>query len=287
MNLNTEICKSFNAKAHGYEQAAKVQREIGERLFERLGYLKMQPQYVLDLGCGPGQFSQRLKKRYPKATIVGIDLAKQMLEMAQKKQGILHKWPLVQCHMANLPFASGTFDLIFANQVVHWASSLPLLWRELNRVMRQDGCLMFSTLGPDTFVELRQLNSHAHVNAFADMHDIGDDLLSEQFLDPVVDMERLTAHFDSATSLFSSLKEQGVKNINPLRHGGLTGKSYWKKFIQSIESLQTPQGKIPLTYEVIYGQAWKGANRCIDSGTETFISVSQLRESFSKIKLGL
>ena len=62
MNVKTEICKTFNTHAPQYEQVAKIQHEIGERLFERLHYLKIQPRYILDLGCGPGVFSQRLKK---------------------------------------------------------------------------------------------------------------------------------------------------------------------------------------------------------------------------------
>jgi malonyl-CoA O-methyltransferase len=53
MNVKTEICKTFNMHAQEYEHAAKIQQEIGERLFERLHYLKIKPRYVLDLGCGP------------------------------------------------------------------------------------------------------------------------------------------------------------------------------------------------------------------------------------------
>lgn len=281
MNVKTEICKTFNRHAPQYEQVAKIQYEIGARLFERLDYLKIKPRYILDIGCGPGVFSQQLKKYYPGAHVVGFDLAYSMLKQAKAKQGWLKKWPLVAGDMTTMPFASGTFDLVFANQVVHWAPSLPGVMGEINRVMNAGGCLMFSTLGPDTFCELRQawanINHHAHTNDFIDMHDIGDILLGERFLDPVVDMEILMAHYSTLADLLHALKAQGVRNINSKRNPGLTGRQSWKHFEENFSTLRTEQGKFPLTYEVVYGHAWKGEQRRFGKGTETLIPVSELK----------
>ena len=284
MSVKTEICNAFNAHACDYEQAATIQREIGERLFERLDYLKIKPRYVLDLGCGPGYFSERLKKYYPQAQIIGFDLAYGMLSQARMKQGWFKTWPLVNGDMTHMPFASGLFDLVFANQVIHWADSIPRVFGELNRVMNANGCFMFTTLGPDTFCELRQawsaVDHHAHVNDFIDMHDVGDYLLAEHFLDPVVDMERLTAHYSTLPQLVRSLKLQGVRNIHAARQTGLTGKGLWRGFEQAYTALCTGQGKYPLTYEVVYGHAWKGEQRRTGKGTETTISVEQLRKTY-------
>lgn len=281
MNVNNEICKTFNLHAPEYEKAAKIQYEIGERLFERLNYLKIKPRYILDLGCGPGSFSKRLKKHYPQAHVIGLDLAYSMLQQAKIKQSWLNKWPLIVGDMTSLPFEAGVFDLIFANQVIHWSPSLLGVMSELNRVMNSDGCLMFSTLGPDTFMELRQawatINSYAHTNDFIDMHDIGDALLAQHFLDPVVDMEMLTAHYSTLPQLLKALKAQGVRNINNKRNPGLTGKLSWRNFEKFFSTFCTEQGKFPLTYEVVYGHAWKGQQRCIEKGTETLIPVAQLR----------
>lgn len=286
MNVKTEICKAFNAHAGHYEQSAKIQHEIGIRLFERLEYLKIKPRYILDLGCGPGYFSKQLKKYYPNASVVGFDLAHAMLKQAKAKQGLWQKWPLVLGDMTSMPFASDLFDLVFANQVIHWSPSLPSLMGELNRVMHAQGCLMFSTLGPDTFYELRHawasIDNYAHVNEFMDMHDIGDCLLAEHFLDPVVDMEMLKAHYSSFTQLVQTLKDQGVRNVNALRNPGLTGKQSWENFKHSLTKFCTPEGKFPLTYEVIYGHAWKGEQRRTKHGVETTISIEQLRKQLTK-----
>lgn len=281
MKLNVNVCNSFNKSAAEYHQAAVVQREIGERLFERLIYLKIKPQFVLDLGCGPGYFSKQLKKYYKNATIVSFDCAHGMLKETKKLQGFLQKWPLVCGDMAALPFATGVFDLVFSNQVIHWAEALPPVARELNRVMKPDGCLMFSTLGPDTFVELRQawsgIDTYGHANEFSDLHNIGDTLLAESFMGPVLDMEYLTAHFSSVEQLLSALKTQGVKNINASRNKGLTGKGSWRRFEDTMSSFKTDTGKFPLTYEVVYGHAWKGMQQRMERGIETRVSIAQLK----------
>ncbi|MDI9819093.1 MULTISPECIES: malonyl-ACP O-methyltransferase BioC [unclassified Legionella] len=281
MNSTTEICNTFNKHAAEYEQAAKVQHEIGERLFERLYYLKIKPRYVLDLGCGTGLFISKLKKLYPQAEVVGVDLACAMLREAKKKQGWRRKWPLINADMGQLPFPSGLFDLIFTNQVVHW-SSMESVFREINRVMNRQGCLMFSTLGPDTFKELKQAwleaDHYAHTNEFMDMHDIGDCLLREYFIDPVVDMEILAVHYSDLKQLLISLKAQGVRNINRKRNEGLTGKQSWQAFEKAYQTLCT-NDKYPLTYEVIYGHAWKGEQQRLEQGIETLIPLSQIQRT--------
>lgn len=280
MAVKNEISKAFNKHATEYELAAKVQQEIGERLIERLHYLKIAPKRILDLGCGPGRFSRELSLLFPKAQIFGLDLAQNMLVQAKKKQSWRCKWSLVAADMKSMPFATGIFDLVFANQVVHWGNPLAQVFRELNRVMNVNGCLMFTTLGPDTFKELKQAwsgaNQYAHVNEFVDMHDIGDCLMAEHFLEPVMDMELLSVHYQTLPKLIKSLKSQGVRNINPQRNQGLTGKASWQQFEKHYATLQTDEGKFPLTYEVVYGHAWKGEQRKTGSGIETLIPVSQI-----------
>ncbi|MBL7480246.1 malonyl-ACP O-methyltransferase BioC [Legionella bononiensis] len=281
MAVKNEISKAFSKHAEEYERAAKVQQEIGERLFERLHYLKIAPQRILDLGCGPGSFSRELSLFYPKAQIIGLDLVPGMLALARKKQTWRRKWSLVAADMQHMPFATGMFDLVFTNQVIHWANPMAQVFREINRVMNVNGCLMFTTLGPDTFKELKMAwsgaNHYAHVNEFSDMHDIGDSLMAEHFLDPVMDMELLSVHYETLPKLISALRAQGVRNINPERNHGLTGRTAWQQFEKNYSGLIADNGKYPLTYEVVYGHAWKGEQRKTDKGIETIIPVSQIR----------
>lgn len=284
MTVTNELCNAFNNQAANYEKSAIIQQEIGDRLFERLHYLNIKPRYVLDLGCGTGVFFKRLKKHYPGAHIVGLDLAFSMLKQTNAKQGWLRKTgSLVNADMSVLPFSNGVFDVIFSNQVMHWAPNFQALVGELNRVMAVEGCLMFSTLGPNTFMELRQawagVDAYQHTNDFMDMHDLGDYLLAEQFVDPVVDAETLTAHYSSPQALVRSLKAQGVRNLNPARPSGLMGKAAWQRFEEAMRAGTVSEGKFPLTYEVVYGHAWKGNQRRLSQGTETRISVDQLKKT--------
>lgn len=280
MNGKKEISKAFSKQARDYEQAAKVQQEIGSRLFERLQYLKISPQRILDLGCGPGTYTKELALMYPDAHIVGVDLAQGMLLQAQTKLEIEHQCSLISADAHHLPFNSGSFDLVFSNQVVHWLYPLNLVFRELNRVMNVNACLMFSTLGPDTFNELKyawqDVDAFAHTNDFLDMHDVGDALMAEYFVEPVMDMEPLAIHYASLNDLVHSLKVQGVKNTNNRRNPGLTGKRNWAQFCNNYEQLKTENGKYPLSYEVVYGHAWKGVKRNTSGGVETLIPVSKI-----------
>ncbi|MBP6917899.1 MAG: malonyl-ACP O-methyltransferase BioC [Legionellaceae bacterium] len=278
-----EIGQSFNAHAGEYEAEAQVQLEIGQRLFERLDYLKMSPRTILDIGCGPGTFLTQLAKRYPKAEIVALDIAHSMLSIAKAKQTTTDSWHIINADMHQMPFANDQFDLIFSNQVLHWTHSLPAVLGEWQRILRPDGCLLFSTLGPDTFQELRQafqqVDAHAHVNTFYDMHHVGDCLLKQAFADPVVDMEVISAHYDSLKSMLGNIKSQGVKNIHEKRKSGLMGKDAWRKFEEFMALTQTLTHKYPLTYEVVYGHAWKSAHQRVHHGGETTISIAELKAS--------
>lgn len=264
MNEITELCNAAD-----YARSTKVQQEIGERLFERLHFLKIKPRYILDLGCGSGAFSYELKKHYPQALIVGLDFVFAWLKQAKSKQRLWLKWPLVNANITALPFPDGLFDLVFANQVLHRAHPLSAVIGELSRVMSTEGCLMFSTLGPDTFCEVREaLSPDICFNVFPDMHDVGDCLLAEYFLDPVVDMEMLMAHYACLPNLLDSLKIQGMQPIDPT-----------PTFEQAMTRGCTAEGKYLLTYEVVYGHAWKGTRRRTDKGVETLISVAALKAS--------
>ena len=141
---------------------------------------------------------------------------------------------------------------------------------------------MFSTLGPDTFKELRQawacVDNFAHVMSFIDMHDIGDELLRQGFSDPVIDMEHLQLHYPNLEALIAGLKRQGVRNINASRNPGLTGAGNWLKFKQEIEKCVTADFKYPLTYEVVYGHGWKLDRQINYADGKTAIPVSQIKK---------
>jgi len=280
MPLNKSVCKAYNRCAPQYETFAVVQRVIGERLLERLDYLNVEPQRILDVGCGTGFFMAALKARYPNAMVVGFDLAFAMLKEARQA---LRTMDLVGGQLQALPFADGAFDLIFSNQVIHWAYPLDGIFAEMKRVLSPSGCLFFSTLGPDSLKEIRDIwagiDTHLHVNDFVDMHEVGDALVRAKLADPVVDMEKITLHYRERAAMLYALKQQGSRNINARRSKSMTGKMKWRTFEAAIDHIITTQGVFPLTYEVVYGHAWQAlvqTSSVSDSG-DVYIPVSMLR----------
>ncbi len=277
MKAKTQISKSFSRSAEHYEKNAFVQREIGERMMERLAYLTMKPRLILDLGAGTGLFTEKLSKLYPNALVVASDISLTMLHQAQNKPSLLTQGGLIQADFMQLPFEDAIFDLIFSNQVIHWASNMRGLFKELHRVLKPSGCFFFSTLGPSTFKELngawRIADPFAHTHAFLDMHEVGDALLSEAFLDPVIDREDLSVHFSSIHALLRSLKAQGVCNVNPKRNGGLTTPAVFKRFEAAFGSYLTEAGEAPLTYEIVQGHAWKGQSHHSTRGHEVLMTI--------------
>lgn len=266
------VRRSFGAAASTYDDNAFLQREIADRLFERLDYIKLTPDRALDLGSGTGYATRKLRERYAKSDIVSLDLA---LPMLQVSRGKLPQTPLLErlfsylsdrpstdfiCADAeSLPFASESVDLILSSLTLQWCD-LEVVAREVARVLKPNGLFMFTTFGPDTLKELRaafrSVDDKPHVNDFVDMHDIGDILAAVGFADPVMDQETITLTYSDLKTMLRELKGIGAHNVLPGRETGLMGKTSWLKLQAAYEQYRADQ-RLPATYEVVYGHAWK------------------------------
>ena len=275
------VRRGFARAAATYDSAAALQREIGSRMAQRLDYVKLSPATIFDAGCGTGEAVGELAVRYPGARIVAFDVALPMLEAARRRTQIrrslmkrlLHPLrrtaddarPAFVCADINaLPFRGVSADLVWSNLALQWVNDLPRAFAEFRRVLQVGGLLSFTTLGPDTLRELRRaftgLDESTHVNRFVDMHDIGDTLVHAGFADPVMDMEYVTLTFDSPQALLAELKSLGATNRTRGRARGLMGRGRFNRVLKALEGLRR-DGRIPATYEVVYGHAWKGEPR--------------------------
>lgn len=252
--------RAFERAAPGYDAAALLQREIADRLLERLDYCRLKPRRVLDLGTGTGYAVKALQGRYRKARIIALDFAHAMLLQARRR-GTWRRAPLCLCADAErLPLADGAVDLILSNATIQWCNDLDATFAECLRVLSPGGLLMFSTFGPDTLQELRRawsmVDGHTHVSPFADMHDLGDGLVRARFTDPVMDVERLTVTYETLHDLMSDLKGIGARNATAQRPRGLTGPARLAAVQAAYERNRRPDGRLPASFEVVYGQAW-------------------------------
>lgn len=253
-----QMRRAFERAAPAYERAAWLQREIGARLLARLEVVKLVPTRVLDLGCGSGYCARALRKRYRKAEVIGLDIAPGMLRAARRHDGWLRRGRWVGGDAERLPFAAGSFDMVISNLSVQWCDP-DRVFQEVARVLRPGGLLMFTSFGPDTLRELRHawaaVDGAPHVHGFIDMHDLGDALVRARLAEPVMDVDRLTLTYKDVLSLLRELKDIGAHNVAHDRPRTLTGKGRFARFRAAYEA-QARDGRIPATYEVVYGQAW-------------------------------
>ncbi|MES2206320.1 MAG: malonyl-ACP O-methyltransferase BioC [Pseudomonadota bacterium] len=262
----------FSRAAQHYDEAAVIQREIADRLLEKLDILKIQPRHVLEAGCGTGYSLPSLHQRYTEADIWALDFALPMLQTARhqitQRTSLLkrllsrdrYRW--LTADLANIPLPSAKIDLLISSLALQWSSDrLPDVFAEWHRVLALQGAVFFATLGPDTLKEVREAfsridNNQSHIHRFVDMHDIGDELVHAGFADPVMEMETLTIQYSNPKQLFTDLKTLGAVNADINRPKGLMGKERWKNLLTAWESAGK-NGVWNVTYEVIYGHAWK------------------------------
>ena len=256
--------RAFERAAATYDAAAVLQNEIGGRLIERLDLIRAQPARILDLGAGTGVFTRALLRRYRRADVVALDIAAPMLRRVQGRGGWFRRPACVCADAERLPFADDSFDFIFSNLMLQWCADLESLFAGLRRVLAPGGLLLFTTFGPDTLKELRAsweaVDGDTHVNAFVDMHNVGDALVQTQWAEPVMDTERLTVTYRELQDLMLDLKHIGAHNVTVGRPRGLTGKRHLRQVTEAYERYRV-DGLLPASYEVVYGHAWSPLNK--------------------------
>ena len=260
---------AFDRAGATYEAAAVLQAQVGAELLDRLAPFQLDPALILDLGAGTGRLSAELKRRYRRSRVIALDLAPGMLRQAARHQGWLRRFDRVCADAARLPLKSASADVIFSNLMLQWCDPPDRVLAEARRVLEPNGFFAFSTFGPDTLKELRsawgEADAHTHVNRFLDMHDVGDALMRAGFSEPVLDVERLTVTYADVLSLMRDLQSIGARNVTAGRLRSLTGKGRLRRMRAGYEAFRR-DGRLPATYEVIYGAAWSGGRTAPANG---------------------
>ncbi|MBC8749940.1 malonyl-CoA O-methyltransferase [Paraburkholderia sp. WC7.3g] len=283
----------FDRRAATFDEVAFLPREIAQRMRERLDYIKVSPASVLDAGCGAGEDIPALRERFPEAPVFGADLSHGMLMRALRHDAGDTSWRrflpaslgkalgargprFAQADFSALPFTAGAFEFIWSNLALHWHSRPDLVFPEWQRVLKVSGLLMFSTLGPDTLKELRGayaeieaahgVASRRHVIDFVDMHDLGDMLVEAGFEIPVMDQETLTITYKSPESLLADVRRWGAYPFERDTHDVAHARRLRKALLAALEARRRTDGTIALTFEVIYGHAWKAVPRTTAEG---------------------
>lgn len=258
--------RRFERAARTYAGASRLEAEIGMRMLQRLDYVKLAPTRILDAGSGPAREARAICARYAGAQLVALDFSLAMLRQGPLKRGLLSRLfgrgsPRAVCAgLEALPIAGAALDLVWSNMALHWLGEPLAAFTEFHRVLRTEGLLMFSTLGPDTLKELRAAAGAARVHRFMDMHDLGDQLVAAGFSAPVMDTEVVTLTYGDADAFLAELRASGQTLALASRPRGLAGPTFRERLRRALAA-QMRDGRLPATYEVVYGHAWKAAPR--------------------------
>ncbi|MCE4554923.1 methyltransferase domain-containing protein [Roseateles cellulosilyticus] len=272
------------------QQPPWLHAEVARRMAERLPLIKLQPARVLDASPALGASGELLRRAYPQAEMLWHEADAALAERALQDRtpgwwrklrgasaGQVTSWPV-----------QPRVDMLWSNMALHANADLPDLLGAWQASVAVGGFVMFSCLGPDSFIELRRLYQRAGWDRPApewwDMHDVGDLVLKAGFADPVMDQERLRLTWATPENLLADLRALGG-NLAPSRFAGLRGRGWRRQLLEELETLRAADGRLALTVELVFGHAFKAAPR-LAVASETHVSVDDLRASLRQGREG-
>ncbi|CAM5468927.1 methyltransferase domain-containing protein [Eoetvoesiella caeni] len=293
--LNPVHVRQQFARRNPLDEAQFLYGEIAQRMLQRLGYVRIDPNTLLDAGCGAGHAIEPLRARFPNIDYTGLDFCPALLQTAaeryaarpslwQKLRNKPTRTPhFIEADLAQSGLDPSSLDLVWSNMALHWHPEPHQVLAEWRRILKTGGLVMFSCLGPGSLKEVRQALEDAGLQTatpgFVDMHDFGDLLLERGFTDPVMDQEIITLTYRSPEKLLGDLHVLGGNPATD-RKRGLAGRAWQQRLLEALEKQRHMDGTIHLSLEVAYGHAWRPASvRSRDVPGETRISVDSISRS--------
>lgn len=212
LKYKTSVAKAFDSKVIAYDRHAKLQMKCAERLAAMLP--DSAPVRILEVGCGTGFLTKLLQRRYPEAHITAIDIAGNMVGYChQKFTGFLN----VDFALADGEFfeTAERYDLIVSNLSVQWFEN-PLTGLEnLQRHLRPQGHIFYSTIGAQSFQEWQ--STLAGLN-------LPQGLVARPAYEGIIEEQKEVIRYKSAWDFLKDLKNigthqhhQGYRPLSPAR----------------------------------------------------------------------
>jgi malonyl-CoA O-methyltransferase len=266
-----------------FESHAAVLRELANRLIERLDYVKLTPEVIINLSDVANYSQSLLREKFSTAHILNILPCHSMLKYYAETSADLTLPYFIQAQNIHLPLKAASVDFIFANHLMLHPTNIAEIFSECRRLLKPNGLLLFNALGPDCLQELKQAfakqDKYQHINSFMDMHDMGDVMLACGLSDPALDTERLTISYPSVPTILHELKALGPYPIQGAKKLGLTTVRQLAALTERLAKDET--GRFPITLEVIYGLAWGSelAPRNQRQGNDVLIPVDSIKRA--------
>lgn len=268
---------------HAPASSPWLHEEVARRMEDRLQWIRLSPRAWAHWEPVRGGMGAQalLEKRYPDAACFVVEPLPQREKVASRQlaKPWWRRWMGPAVHVS--PAApKGGMQMLWANMALHLSADPQALIARWQDALDVDGFLMFSCLGPDTLRELRGLYASLGwpppACEFTDMHDWGDMLVHAGFAEPVMDMERITLTWETPSRMLDELRGLGA-NLHPGRFPALRGRDWRARLEAGMDrSLRGADGRLALTFEVIYGHALKPAPRIRVSASSS-VSLQDMR----------
>lgn len=260
---------AFHQHAAEYDAYADVQKRVVARFLQLLHAQAVSPRRLLDVGAGTGMLLGKLAGLYPQAQIAGLDLAYGMSMTARANAKTDSLTALLTGDAESLPFRDGVFDLVVSTSTFQWLESLDRALAEARRVLAPGGTFAFALFGERTLFELRTSYRTAwegtgrgpeeRTHTFLRLAEIEAVLRRSGFADVRAHTElEIEWHPDVAT-LLRAIRRIGAGNAAPARSRGLAERRVMLDMMSVYRQEYEVGGRIPATYEVIYGTGRKDA----------------------------
>jgi len=266
----TFVKKSFNAGAETYDSYAGLQNYLGAHLVKLVPAESPAVSRVLDIGMGTGNFTARLRERFPRAFVFGCDIAVNMLHQARRKVSPSPAGSLfIAADAETLPYKNSSFDLVAASFTYQWLADWSKALEEAQRVLRPGGVFIFSAFGPQTFLELRQSYTKACLETgytrgealelAGTEEKIKQSIAGCGFTVPCINSFRVVEKYGTVNDLLKAIKGMGARNASPRRNKTPGVRKVWKRMVELYRQDFQTQGTIPATFEILMGGVKKAA----------------------------
>ncbi|PSW07233.1 malonyl-ACP O-methyltransferase BioC [Photobacterium lipolyticum] len=247
------VAEAFGRAAKHYDNAAAFQREVGHRLLDRLSAGSHAGSKALDLGCGTGYFSQHLSQRGYQ--VCAADLSLQMLDQARLRCG--DEVTYLEADAECLPVSDNQFDTAFSSLALQWCDDLSVPLKELKRVVKPGGLILFTTLVEGSLYELvqawKQVDQYQHVNQFLSQNAIKLALAQAGCVIDTLEFTPIRVNYPAAVGLMKDLKGIGATHLQQGRKAGLAGRKTIKALESAYDEFRDEKGQLPATYQVCFG----------------------------------
>jgi len=259
------IAENFGKAAFQYDESAALQRDIGEGLWQEMekhcaDTLNSGDFSLLDLGCGSGYFTEKLRQK-TKGDLIGLDIASGMLRHARQRCESKENNFFVNADAERLAIKSASVGAIFSNFVLQWCENLHNALEECLRILKPGGCLGFSIPISGTLLELREswqkVDNYPHVNSFFSAEEVksllleilkhkGDSDLTQMHLSTYYRAN----HYATFKDVLKDLKHIGANTVKGSRNRGLMGKTRFASLEENYEQFRQENG-LPVSYQVL------------------------------------